>query len=519
MGIGVFAIAAAASLLAGCGGSDDSDPNRVTLAGKGTLVGASTDVMRKWLGIPYAAPPVGSLRWKAPQPAANFGERDAGKFAPHCAQPASPFGQASSSEDCLYLNVYAPASGGGFPVMVWIHGGALLTGEGDDYDPTALVKQGVAVVTLNYRLGPLGFLAHPALTGEGGGSSGNYGLMDQQAAIKWVKDNIASFGGDPANITIFGESAGGLSTHSQIASPLAAGLFQKAIVESGSYNIATPTLAAGETQGQSFATKAGCTDQSAACLRNLPVATIVANSSAIQFTGTTLPVVDGKVLPLSLSDAFTSGKFNKVPVIEGTNQHEYSLLSAVTVDVALGHPITATDYPTQVNATFGATVGAAVQQAYPPASAPSPAWAYDNALTDAVFACNGRSIAKKLTANGATVYAYEFADANAPMVFAIPPRTEGYGAYHAAEIQYVWPTQQKIYSGAPFTAAQTDLSNRMVGFWTQFAKTGNPNASGSTWPAYTAANDAYLTLAPGAIAVNTAFSAQHKCSSFWTPGV
>jgi para-nitrobenzyl esterase len=522
LGRGVLVGMIAAASLAACSTSDeDNDPKQVQTS-LGMVQGAETASMRQWLGIPYAAPPVGALRWKAPQAAAPWtGSRDAGKFAPHCAQPGGSFGTASTSEDCLYLNVYTPRDSGNgpFPVMFWIHGGALLTGESDDYDPTALVGQGVAVVTINYRLGPLGFLTHPALGAENGGSSGNYGLMDQQAALQWVKANIAKFGGDPANITIFGESAGGLSTHSQIASPLAAGLFQKAIVESGAYNLATPTLAAAETLGRAFATQAGCADQGVACLRNLPVEKIIANSAAIQVGGTTLPTVDGRVLPLTLNDAFAGGKFNKVSVIEGSNQHEYSLLSAATVDAALGRPINASEYPARINALVGATVGAAVLAAYPLNSAETPAQTFDDALTDTGFSCNGRKAARQMAANGATVYAYEFADANAPMVFNIPPRPEGYGAYHASEIQYLFPKTQKIYFGAPFTAAQTDLSNRMVAFWTQFARAGNPNPAGSNaWPAYTAVNDTYLSLAPGAIVPNSQFAAQHKCG-FWTPGV
>ncbi|TFW08508.1 carboxylesterase family protein [Oxalobacteraceae bacterium OM1] len=515
--LGLAGLAIAAAGLAGCG--DGRDDNLVA-TDKGYVRGSETEVMRQYLGIPYAAPPVGELRWKAPQPAAAWtAARDATSYAKHCAQPASPFGTASTSEDCLYLNVYAPKGNGPFPVMVWIHGGALLTGESDDYDPTALVKQGVAVVTLNYRLGPLGFLTHPALTTEGGGSSGNYGLMDQQAALRWVKANIANFAGDPSNVTIFGESAGGLSTHSQIASPLAAGLFQKAIVESGAYNLAAPALATAEKLGQAFATGAGCTDQSLTCLRSLPVDRIIANSTAVQVGGTTLPTVDGKVLPLTFNDAFSSGRFNKVPVIEGSNQHEYSLLSAVTIDPVLGRPINASEYPARINALVGATLGAAVLNAYPLNTTETPAQTYDNVLTDTAFSCNGRKVARLMAANGSTVYTYEFADANAPMVFRIPPRPEGYGAYHAAEIQYVFPKQQTVYFGAPFTAAQTDLSNRMVSYWTQFAKTGNPNGAGNaTWPAYTAANDTYLTLAPGAVAPTTQFAAAHKCG-FWTPGV
>ncbi|MDP9045381.1 MAG: carboxylesterase family protein [Pseudomonadota bacterium] len=506
--------------LSGCGGGDSD--SHIVATDKGAVQGTNSNGALRFLGIPYAAPPVGPLRWQAPAAAAAWTNvRDGSVFGPHCAQVGGSFGTASSAEDCLYLNVFTPTSGPGpFPVMVWIHGGALVSGESDDYDPSALVANGVAVVTLNYRLGPLGFLSHAALSAEAGGASGNYGLMDQQAALRWVKTNIAAFGGDPANVTVFGESAGGLSTFSQIVSPLAAGLFQKAIVESGSYNLTPPTLATAQTWGANFATGAGCTDQSAACLRALPVATVLANAAALQVSGSTAPTVDGKVLTKTLVDAFASGSFNKVAVIAGTNQHEYSLLSAVTIDVALGHPVTAAMYPAEVNGIFGASLGGAVQALYPLSSALTPAQTLDDALTDGVFTCNSRKAAGLIAAAGSTVYAYEFADPNAPMVFKIPPRPEGYGAYHAAEIQYVFPGTYVVYFGAPFTAAQSTLSSQMVGYWTQFAKTGNPNAAGtSTWPAYTAASDTYLTLAPGAVATTNQVSAQHNCSTFWTPGI
>ena len=243
----------------------------------GAVLGLASGAVNEFLGIPYAAPPVGPLRWKPPQPAASWaGVRAATAFAPHCPQPASPFGKASTSEDCLYLNVYTPSHqqpGARNPVMVWIHGGALVTGESDDYNPAKLVADGVTVVTINYRLGALGFLADPALA-DAKGQSGDYGLMDQQAALRWVQRNIANFGGDPGDVTIFGESAGGLSTLSQVASPQAKGLFEKAIVESGSYNLTQASLATAETAGEAFATKAGCASGTAACLRGLPVSGI-----------------------------------------------------------------------------------------------------------------------------------------------------------------------------------------------------------------------------------------------------
>jgi para-nitrobenzyl esterase len=264
--------AVSASTLGGQAAASASGP--VVGTANGAVRGLASGAVDEFLGIPYAAPPVGALRWRPPQPAASWpGVRDATQFAPHCPQPPSPFGQASVSEDCLFLNVFTPSHQkprSHNAVMVWIHGGALVTGESDDYNPAKLVADGVTVVTINYRLGALGFLAHPALA-DANGQSGDYGLMDQQAALRWVQRNIASFGGNPRNVTIFGESAGGLSTLSQVASPQARGLFDGAIAESGSYNLMQASLSGAEAAGEAFAANAGCASQTAACLRSLPI--------------------------------------------------------------------------------------------------------------------------------------------------------------------------------------------------------------------------------------------------------
>src|SRR6516164_2093529 len=297
--LAAMAPAASASTLGGRGAAGGP----VTGTTNGPVRGLATGMVDEFLGIPYAATPVGALRWRPPQPAASWsGVRDATQFAPHCPQPPTPFGQASMSEDCLYLNVFTPShkqAGSHHPVMVWIHGGALVTGESNDYIPTKLVEDGVTVVTINYRLGALGFLAHPALA-DANGQSGDYGLMDQQAALRWVQRNIASFGGDPHNVTIFGESAGGLSTLSQVASPQASGLFEQAMVESGSYNLTQATLASAESAGEAFAVKAGCASQTAACLRSLPVSAILANQDAAGYT----PNINSEVLPETMGAAF-----------------------------------------------------------------------------------------------------------------------------------------------------------------------------------------------------------------------
>ena len=320
----------------------------------GAVRGMSTSAADEFLGIPYAAPPVGPLRWRPPQPAAPWaGVRDATAFAPHCAQSASPFGQASTSENCLFLNVFTPPGAArgnrSLPVMVWIHGGALVTGESNDYDPTKLVSNGTIVVTINYRLGALGFLAHPALASHPGGPSGDYGLMDQQAALRWVQRNIGQFGGNRRNVTIFGESAGGLSVLSQLASPGARGLFAKAIVESGAYDLTQAPLATAEAAGEAFATSAGCASQTAACLRSLPVSTILANQTASGYT----PDIDGQVLTQSIGTALSSGQFNRVPVIDGTNHDEWRLF--VAESELEGAPVTAANYQDMIASTLGVT--------------------------------------------------------------------------------------------------------------------------------------------------------------------
>src|SRR6516225_1709897 len=350
---------AAVALAASAATGDEHHRGPVVETSDGRVRGISSGGVDRFLGIPYAAPPVGDLRWRPPQPHGRWrGVRDATSFANHCPQVASPFGLPSVTEDCLYLNVFRPARHGEddgeadegghegrerrHPVMVWIHGGALLVGESDDYDPVRLVQRGVVVVTINYRLGVLGFLAHPALTEESPEhASGNYGLMDQQAALRWVRRNIRAFGGDPDNVTIFGESAGGLSVHSQLASPLAAGLFHKAIVESGAYSLVPPSLSAAKAAGAAFAASAGCADPStaAACLRSLPVATILAH----QPSGTMVPNLDGFVLPQTVRAAFSTGQFNHVPVIEGSNHDEWRLFVAQT-EATTGKPLTPAGY-------------------------------------------------------------------------------------------------------------------------------------------------------------------------------
>ena len=506
--------------------------SNVVATDKGQVRGMSTATTRQFLGIPYAAPPTGALRWKAPRPAAAWkGVRDASRFATHCPQPDTAFGRAANSaEDCLYLNVYRPKHddkhGDRLPVMVWIHGGALWLGESEDYDPTDLVNRGVVVVTINYRLGALGFLAHPALTAEGRGSSSNYGIQDQQAALAWVKANIAAFGGDRKNVTIFGESAGGHSVHTHLASPLSAGLFHKAIAQSASYSLDNPSLSTAEGTGAAFATAAGCTDQRAACLRGLTVAQVLASQAVLIGGNGVVAAVDGKVLTRTHREAFASGRFHRVPVIEGSNANEYALISAFYFDftappAGLG-PVTAANYPIAEALTLSffdaKKTPAQVDPLYPVGSFSAPIRAIDAIGTDSAYSCPARNTAQSLSV-WTTTYQYEFADPNPPMIFLpdTPSHPAGtWGAYHASELQYLFKVTPSIPAPVPMTAAQERLSARMVGFWTRFAKTGNPNARHAwwVWPEYTGATDTALLLKPDGVTRTTNFAARHKCV-FW----
>lgn len=502
------------------------DHAAIAVTDEGPVRGTRTATTRVFRGIPYAAAPVGDLRWQPPQRAARrHGLLDATKFASHCPQPAGSFGQASITEDCLFLNVFTPARGRGddrdgddrddaglSPVMVWIHGGALVTGESNDYDATRLVEQGdVVVVTINYRLGELGFLAHPALTAESPDhASGNYGLMDQQEALRWVRRNIAAFGGDPDRVTIFGESAGGLSVHSQLASPGSHGLFQRAIVQSGAYQLAQPTLTAAEAVGTAFAAAAGCTDQTAACLRGLSIAQILAAQPG--GTSGARPTIDNKFLTQSVGAAFASGAFNRVPVMEGANHDEWRLFVGIT-NLTTG-PIPAAAYPAAIQATLGipsAVVPLFVAQ-YPLASFATPDLALSALGSDGIFDCNARFAEQKLSQFVPT-FAYEFNDPNAPQRF-LPPVAFPYAAAHASEIQYVFDLPVTVPAPG-FDATQQKLADAMVSYWTTFARTGQPSSPGApAWAPFQAAADNMLALVPPAPQPETGFAADHRCA-FW----
>jgi len=499
----------------------------------GIFRGVATPTMNEFLGIRYAQAPVGKLRWRPPlRPERVHGIQDATQFGNHCPQPASPFGLPSINEDCLFLNVFTPVRQNSgkdgdrgrsvpLPVMFWMHGGALVVGESDDYNPQRLVDQGVIVVTINYRLGVLGFLAHPALSAEAADpdndndidhapSSGNYGIMDQQLALKWVKRNIAAFDGDPHNVTIFGESAGGLSTFSNLVSPSAKGLFERAIVESGAYRLNLPSLATAEAQGTAFATAEGCTDQSAACLRALTVEQVLAQENPAGYVTN----VDNRVIPQSIDTALASGEFHHVPIINGSNQDEWRLFVALN-DVFAGIIPTPSNYPQVIAATLGIPVAATgpIIALYPPgATTESTELALGALGTDAIFACPAH-FADELTSRFVPTFAYEFNDENAPQNF-LPFAGFPYGAAHASELQYLFDLRPSI-PAPPLNADQQQLAGNMVDYWAAFASKANPNQQNTpAWPAFSIVGQEMQSFVLPTPQNETTFAIDHKCA-FW----
>jgi para-nitrobenzyl esterase len=480
-----------------------------------------------YLGIPYAAAPTGELRWRPPAPSKPWAEpRDASAFRDWCLQVAPEgFSKPIVNEDCLYLNVFTPhetSRAKKRPVMVWIHGGGLRQGRSNDYDPTPMVeKGGVVFVSFNYRLNILGFLAHPALDREGHDFA-NYGLLDQQYALAWVRRNIAAFGGDPANVTLIGESSGGANVFNHMAAPRSAGLFHKAIIESGSlwYGAFAPfydglPLAGAEDVGRAVSTMTGCdgADQ-ASCLRSLSaerLAEVVRKLPSYSFG----VVVDGTSLPRSVTRQVLSGNFHRVPVINGSNHDEWTWVEGLSENAA-GRPLAEPELKKHLEATFGYFAADAVVH-YPVASFGGSAGAASaRAVTDGLFMCPLLGLNEVLS-RYTQVWGYEFKDTTAPYPFS--PASFPYGAAHTLEMQYLF----QDYTGAvgarkPLSPTQNRLSDAMVRYWTNFARTGNPNAPNTpAWPALTASSRTYLSLvAPVPKLTGSAtIAADHLCDTVW----
>ena len=463
----------------------------------GLISGSVVDGVRSYKGIPFAAPPVGELRWKAPQPVAAWeGVRECNDFGPDC--PQAPYPQSSlyysaprkHSEDCLYLNVWTAAKAGEKrPVMVWIHGGALTRGSSatPTYDGTALAKKGVVLVTVNYRLGPLGYLAHPELTAESPNrSSGNYGALDQVAALKWVQKNIAAFGGDPGRVTIFGESAGSWSVNVLVASPLARGLFHRAIGQSGGTFGPMAYLkedregrASAEKMGEAFAKAAGA--DSIKALRAQPAEKIVEvfNNDPEGKKFRTQPNVDGWALPDEIRNIFAQGKQNDAPVIVGSNANE---MTTLTVPATV--PKTTEDYRKRVETQYGAAVKE-FDAVYPVNSEADIAAAYLGGLRDVTFTLPMRTWARMTATGRSKSYLYFFSH--------VPPNPNSkyLGAYHAGEIVYVFNNLNRRNS--LLQEADFKLAEMMSNYWVNFATTGDPNGKDlPKWAPYNRETEDYL---------------------------
>ena len=456
-------------------GAAQAQPAPTAKIESGPLVGVTEGAANVFRNIPFAAAPVGDLRWAPPQPVKPWtAPRTAAEAGPSCPQPMNANGAPNdggangpTSEDCLQLNVFAPPNAlktleGHAPVMVWIHGGGHRTGAGWIYGGQNFARDGVVVVAVNYRLGALGYFAHPALTkaARAGEPVGNYGLMDQIAALKWVQRNIAAFGGDPKNVTVFGESAGGMSTLALLATPSAKGLYRKAIVESGLGWTEPRTLADLEKTGLAAMAKAGVPETATAAeLRALPVETVVA------INGSYGPFIDGRLMTETDSQAVARGHVPDVPLIIGSNSGEDSLLG-----------------PLKLGDAAAARVPAAVRPAYAAEAASGPDTLARAVFTDRVMGGPARWVAAQ-TAGGKPSWLYYFSYVGSRF----PPTKTRAG--HADEIQYVWEYWGRRTPMSMVSAKDQEVAALMHACWVAFAKTGAPKCGPAAWPAYTPAAD------------------------------
>ncbi|MBP2643640.1 MAG: carboxylesterase family protein [Firmicutes bacterium] len=444
-------------------------------------------------GIPYAAPPVGNLRWRPPQPPAAWqGVRKADKFGAICPQFTAPKGsfyqleyypeEEPQSEDCLYLNVWTSAktSKERRPVMVWIHGGGFVQGQGSlpSFNGEELAKKGIIVVTINYRLGVFGHLAHPDLTGESGANaSGNYALLDQIAALKWVQKNIAAFGGDPNQVTLAGQSAGSFNIHYLMMSDMAKGLFQQAILESGGIgaNYRFPaSLAAAEQTGVKYAKMHGV--ETIQELRAVPTEELLGNMMDYLKWGFS-PIVDGQVLSDSMIHKFVQGKQNNIPLLIGFNANEATSLLPNTYPVQV--------FKQEAQSRYGDKTEQFLQL-YPAESDEQSLQAKIASMTDS-YAATAYYLSRLNAADGSKAYLYCF-DRRLP-----GRNSDYYGAFHSAEIEYAFNTLHS--TGRPWEEQDWKLASLMSAYWANFVKTSNPNGAGlPLWQAYEAQSDMLMEL-------------------------
>jgi carboxylesterase type B len=488
----------------------------VVMTDRGAVRGAATSGVERFLGIPYAAAPTGALRWAAPQPRAAWsGVRDATLFGNPCPVLPSTNGPRSETEDCLVVNVWRPTATAArhrLPVHVFIHGGGLINGSGAQNDESKLVREtGVIGVSFNYRLGVFGFLRTAGLAAENP-DAGNYGFLDQQAALRWVRRNIAAFGGRTDRVTIDGESAGGWSVCGHLVSPGSGGLFSRAMIQSGSCSSQTPARA--QERGTAYAAGAGCSNPATAvtCLRAAPVGTLLDASStfAARFVSGT------PSFPVAPATAVAAGEFRRVPLVIGANRDEGRTFAQgfIGADRAA--------YEQFVNAIFGDR-SADVLAHYPwPATSDRFTAAYlvgaietDAGLIAGIGGCTNRGLTTTF-ARWTRTYAYEFAHRTGPGLTQIP----GYvwGAGHAAELAYIWPSFNNGTPIAPlFNADERRLAREMVQYWGAFTKDGRPRViSQVSWPRF-GKHGATLSLEAGGgstVITQATYNTEHQCD-FW----
>ncbi|MET0183665.1 MAG: carboxylesterase family protein [Caulobacterales bacterium] len=457
----------------------------------GAVKGVAQGDAVAFLGIPFARPPVGDLRWRAPEPPQPWANvRMADRFGANCPQPdLSMFGLPYKpvSEDCLFINVWAPkgAAGKKLPVMVWIHGGAYIQGSGDLDDTSAFTRDGVVFVSFNYRVGRLGFLAHPALTAEmPDGPLGNYGFLDQVLALKWVQANIAKFGGDPGNVTIFGVSAGGTFTNLHMYSPLSRGLFHRAIAQSDPFFQPWSYMASlrrsdgppAETFGDRWATSLGLANATSAQLRAIPyeksvVGPMEANVAQVK------PIIDGEILPDRGPEAFAAGLAANVPYIIGATSYEGSLTAIYAMD------------PSPLIAALGDNAEA-VLKAYGPEVAQNPSLLGAALTGDSSYFVPRRTAARLAYGHGIPTRAYHFAYVAEELRGKVP------GAAHGSEIPYLFEFfKRSLMDAYDPTPADKQMAKVVHAYWVNFARTGDPNGPGlPAWPQFAAGDEQYLVF-------------------------
>jgi para-nitrobenzyl esterase len=544
----------AAGVLATSAMAWDQDEEReegpVVKTAEGPVRGFERNEVFEFLGIPYAAPPVGALRWMPPQPVKRWFEPlKATAFKSNCPQVTELgafAGPSSINEDCLYLNVFTTRLGRGNKgnaVLVWIHGGGDVDGESNDYDASKLATGGpfgtpTVVVTINYRLGLLGFLSEAHLNSEGH-LWGNYGILDQQAALRWVRANIAAFGGDPTRVALGGQSAGAYDTGANQLSPLAAGLFNRAIYESSPGIFASLTSAsAALANGNAFAAAANCSD--AACLRSLSTARVMQlegtpNASAPYVTG--VPLVDGTIIPRQPEAAWISGNYNHMPIMGGSVRDELTFGGAIS-EYFSGPPqapLTPDQYAAGVNATSGTNASQVLTQ-YPLSQYGNDTeLAFDRVSTDPIL-CRALHVLKRQAASdgGNGVYAYDFTYPTAPYYFPKMPNPHSPTgnfqplASHTIDIQFLFENWHGGQLGVNLDQAtgqprelqgpEIGLSDQLVAAWTNFASTGNPNGSGApNWPAFTTSSSTFLKEdIPNSVETEAQYRSFYQCD-FWDP--